>query len=83
MLKGTLLQNILIVKSGHIGTMNSLNIGGWKKLFKHLPDNLILATFLVPETMSLLNGWSKVCIAPFHMRSKVCIAPFYVWSQVC
>ena len=24
---------------------------------------------LVPETMSLLHVWSKVCIAPIHVRS--------------
>ena len=39
--------------------------------------------FLVPETMSPLHVWSKVCMAPFHVRSKVCIAPFYVPSKDC
>ena len=31
--------------------------------------------------MSLLQGRSKVCMAPIHVRSKVCIAPIHVQSK--
>ena len=34
MVKGTLPQNIFILKSGHIGHINSLNIGCLNKFFK-------------------------------------------------
>ena len=42
-LKGNLLEYISIPKSGNIGHINSLNLGGLNKLFKDLADILILA----------------------------------------
>ena len=82
-LKGTLPQNIFLIKSGHIGHINSLNIGGFNKFYKNVCQKLQFKLFVVPETMSLLYVRSKVCMTHFHVRSKVCIAPIHVRSKVC
>ena len=76
--KSTLPQNIVIFKSGHIGHINFLKIGGLNKFGK----TCNMSNLLVPVTMSLLYVRSKVCMAPFHVRSKVCIAPIHVRSKV-
>ena len=72
-----------ILKSGHIGHINSFRIGCYNKFFYKFGRNCYLSYFLVPETMSPLYVQSKVCMAPFHVRSKVCIAPIHVGSKVC
>ena len=81
-LKGTLPQNIFILKSGHKGHMNFLNIGDLNKFFNFFGRKCNLSYFLVPETMSPLDVRSKVCMAPFDLRSKVCIAPILVRSSL-
>ena len=65
-------QNSFILKSGHIGYINSLNMGGLNKLYKKIGRNLILSYFSVLETISSLYVRSKVCMAPFNVRSIVC-----------
>ena len=82
LVKGTLFQNSLPLKSCHIGHKKSLNIGVLKKFLYKFGRNCNLSYFLDPETMSPLHVRSEVCIAPFHVRSKVCIAPFHVRSKV-
>ena len=81
--KGILPQNIFILKTGLIGHLNSLNIGGSNKLFQKFGRKFNLSYFLFPEIMSQLYVQSKVCMAPFNVRSKVCFAPIHVRSKVC
>ena len=83
-IKGTLLKNILILKScqkGHI-IINTLNIGVLNKFFWKFASMCNFSYFLDPETVSPIHVKSKVCIAPFHVRSKVCIALFHVRSKI-
>ena len=68
MFKGTLPQNIFILKSCHIGHKNSLNIGVLKKLLYKFGRNSNLSYFLDPETMSPLDG-SNADFAP-HMEES-------------
>ena len=82
-IKGTPPQNIFILKSGNIGHINSLSIGGLNKFFKKFGRSCNLSCCLVPETISSLYVRSKVCMAPFHLPSKVCIVPIHVQSKVC
>ena len=46
-LKGTLPQNIFIIKSGHIDHINFLKIGGLNKLFLKFGANQNLSNLLV------------------------------------
>ena len=71
MFKGTLPENIFILKKGHIGHINSQDIGGLKKTFLKIFRNCNFSDFLVPEIMSPLHVRSKFCIAPIHVRSKL------------
>ena len=54
-LKGTIPQNMSILKSGDIGHINSLNIGRSNKFLTFLTEVAISAVFLVPENLSPLN----------------------------
>ena len=71
-----------MIKSGHIGHKNSLNIGGLNKFINFVWQKLQFELFVVSETMSLLYVRSKVCMAHFHVQSKVWIAPIHVRSKV-
>ena len=79
-LKGTLPQNIFILKSGNL---NSFKIGGLTSYFLKFFRNDSYSYFKVPKTMSPLNVQGKVCMAPFHVQSKVCIAPIQGAEQIC
>ena len=70
--KGTLPQNIFMIKTGHIGYINFFNIGGLNKFFLKLGITCNLGYFLIPKTIFLLHVQSKVWKAPIHVRSKVC-----------